>query len=726
MSVRVESAAQTRQTLLDRALGAYPVAVLYLVLSFLYAWQSSKVVSPFVFSDELKWAELSRGIAATGHAQLRLQAVSPGSLYAYFIAPAWWLGPTGRAYAAVKYFGALTMAASIFPAYLLARTVVSRPLALFAAAGAASVPALVYSSLIIPEPLAYTYSALCIYALARALVRRTLRWILVALILILAAPAVRSQLAVLGAASAVALLVYVASSDRGRRVLGSWSTPERLGAGLLALGAAIFVNAYLTHHSYSWQVGTHYNGRMIEYGTWAAGAFVIGVGVFPAVAALGWIVTADQRRAQERALLGVAVGAIVAFGLYTAVKASYISTNFATRVEERNLIYLSPVVFACAAAWMARLRVHLAAAAVATAAVVAVVVATPYQLADRLYSDAPGLAILSAANRHWAWNQDYAQNVLLWMVGLSAALLVVPEALRRFFPAVLAREMPVRVVLGTVAAGTLAWTLTAELTAASGAAAFSRSTIGGMPKPPDWIDAQTDRQRAVYIGQRINGDVLYPLEFWNQSIGEVWSLDASTPPPGPSRTPNLNKPDGTLDPQLAVKWAVGDNGVALVGRRIETHGSTTLFRITPPLRITSALSGVYDDGWMVHDAWFAVYSSPGNRAGVARITVSRAGATGREPRSRVTVRIGTVGINQYSQPKIATVLATRRFTIGGREVHLLELPARPPYRVEVHVARTYQPTDFGLPDGRELGAQVAQAFVPRTHREPPKALSATP
>ena len=36
---------------------------------------------------------------------------------------------------------------------------------------------------------------------------------------------------------------------------------------------------------------------------------------------------------------------LVAFGLYTAAKAAYLSTVFATRVEERNLIYLCPLLF---------------------------------------------------------------------------------------------------------------------------------------------------------------------------------------------------------------------------------------------------------------------------------------------------------------------------------------------------------------------------------------------
>ena len=53
-------------------------------------------------------------------------------------------------------------------------------------------------------------------------------------------------------------------------------------------------------------------------------------------------------------LFGLLVGTVTCFVAYTAVKASYISTQFAIRVEERNLIYLSPVVFTVTARWFAR------------------------------------------------------------------------------------------------------------------------------------------------------------------------------------------------------------------------------------------------------------------------------------------------------------------------------------------------------------------------------------
>ena len=47
------------------------------------------------------------------------------------------------------------MTSVVFPVYLLARMLVSRGWALFAAAASAAIPALTYSTLIIEEPYAY-------------------------------------------------------------------------------------------------------------------------------------------------------------------------------------------------------------------------------------------------------------------------------------------------------------------------------------------------------------------------------------------------------------------------------------------------------------------------------------------------------------------------------------------------------------------------------------------
>ena len=69
-----------------------------------------------------------------------------------------------------------------------------------------------------------------------------------------------------------------------------------------------------------------------------------------------------------RAFVALTSASVLVFGLYTAVKAAYLSTVFSTVVEERNLIYLAPLCFiATGALFRAPPRVNLVALAAAPA-----------------------------------------------------------------------------------------------------------------------------------------------------------------------------------------------------------------------------------------------------------------------------------------------------------------------------------------------------------------------
>ena len=100
-------------------------------------------------------------------------------------------------------------------------------------------------------------------------------------------------------------------------------------------GAIIFFSASAGNFSQSWSIATgHYRGRMLDYGVWAGRrASTIGLGV------------AAGRRRARRARPAEGRGAdaarcarsrrssappLIGFGIYTAVKASYLSTVFGT------------------------------------------------------------------------------------------------------------------------------------------------------------------------------------------------------------------------------------------------------------------------------------------------------------------------------------------------------------------------------------------------------------
>ena len=192
-------AAESDRTWADRFLAAFPLLAIFFWLCVIYAWEAWRHGSPWLFGDELELSQLSRAIAETGHAARRGQPHSFDSLYTFFIAPAWRIGNLHHAYDAVKYLNVLAMTATAFPAYKLARFVVGRRAALFAATGSVAIPALAYTSVILEESLAYPYSALCMYLIVAALVRRTRWWIAGAAVASLIAPLVRGELAVIPA-----------------------------------------------------------------------------------------------------------------------------------------------------------------------------------------------------------------------------------------------------------------------------------------------------------------------------------------------------------------------------------------------------------------------------------------------------------------------------------------------------------------------------------------------
>ena len=131
-------------------------------------------------------------------------------------------------------------------------------------------------------------------------------------------------------------------STRSRRSSCCWTSAPAQGAGggrgrrgtgsarsCSAIGAIIFFSAVVGAHSQTWFIATgFYRHRTIVYGLWAAGAFTIGLGVLPVVCAGG--ARSAARRAVDAGAEGVRrrsrAAALLAFGLYTATKASYLST----------------------------------------------------------------------------------------------------------------------------------------------------------------------------------------------------------------------------------------------------------------------------------------------------------------------------------------------------------------------------------------------------------------
>jgi hypothetical protein len=617
----------------------------------------------------------------------------------------------------------IVMTATVFPAYSMARLLVGRNASLFVAAASGAIPALAYSSLIVTEPVAYAYSTFTIFLILRALMTPSRWWIGGAIVASVIAPLVRGELAVI---PALFLLAGVLLAWRSRYVTQwrrSWSRRDWIGFVALIVGAAVIVSAVLGHESLEWNYATRlYKGRMLNYGLDAAGALTIGLGVLPVVAGLAilWRTPGERPSWELRVFRSVLLSAIVCFGLYTAVKATYVSITFGTYTYERNLIYLAPLLFVGTAIWAERRRLNPIALAASAVFVLILILTTPYDMGHEIAYNAPGLAILQQGNRYLQFDATAAKIGLVALLALVIALLVAPRYLRNGATAFVA----------VVAAAVLAWNLTGEIAFANASNRSSDRFAENIRTPFTWIDDVTHGTPALYIGQQMsdqNGEWL--AEFWNRSIKSVWSLDGTAQGPGPVLTPDPRATDGELlthgrsaDP--GYPYVVQEQGIEVVGKTVATHLHRAggglepwrLVRVEHPLRLRGSVTGVYADGWTGSFSSYTRYSTAGNRAGRIRIIVSRAAWGGPNKTGHVTVAIGPIVIGDDKQPHIGKPTAVKHFPIHSKEEIPVVLNAPGPrFRVEVTITPTFVPAELSptdQTDRRELGAKVSYVFLP--------------
>src|SRR6266540_2918840 len=329
MTVVTARTTPAEQTLADRLLAAVPLLSIFLWLAIVYVIQAWAHKTPWLFGDELELTQLSRAIADTGHAARRGEPYSFTTLWTYVLAPAWLIDNLHAAYATVKYLTVIVMTATVFPAYGIARIFVGRRPALF--------------------------------LILRALLTPSRWWIGGAVATSLIAPLVRGELGMLPAIFLLAAIFLLWRSEYASQWRRSWTGWDWLGFVTLVVGAVVIVSAVVGHRSLEWNYATRlYKGRMLDLGLDAAGALTIGLGVLPVVAGLSvlWRAPGEPVSYALRVFRSVLLAAIISFGLYTAVKSTYVSISFGTYTYERNLIYLAPLLFTGPALWLERRRLH--------------------------------------------------------------------------------------------------------------------------------------------------------------------------------------------------------------------------------------------------------------------------------------------------------------------------------------------------------------------------------
>ena len=714
------------RTRLDRFLAVVPAAIAALILLSLLLWEASALKSPIVFGDELEWSMISRAIAHTGHGARLGEPTGFRSFFAYLIAPFWLLSSTHAGYTAIKYVQTVVMALAAVPVYLLSRTLVSTRWAAAVALGTLCTSAYVYGPLILPEALAYPIFALCAYASIQALAGRGRRWTVAAIVLSLLAIGVRNQLAMALAALALAAAWLWIVGPRGQRLRAGWSVADHIGVALLLIGVFIVLNRFASPHVQQWSAVTQsWKGRIWKLGLESGSALAIGLGVLPAIGGLASLWVPERRHDPRwRAFAAYLAASIVTFGTYTGVKAAYNSIKVFTRVEERNLIYLAPLLLLGTAIVLSTRRTWWPAIAAATAIVAALVLGFGYQLGYP-YTDSPGYGIAAMANRAFYWNQSDIRIALAVAVAVSVVVFVLPRL----------RSLPHAVGAGAVGLAALAvavWMAAAQVTTARGMQQAASQNVAGLEaigaSPLDWVDELTHDQPVTYLGQDLSPPLGNPngawlTMFWNRSIEHAYTLDSSYPGPGPTVTPGLAKPDGSLTDDPGTPYVLADGGVHLAAQQVgPQRGSLILYRLrSHPWRLQQSVLGITGDGWIVAsgsnsfaEGTFAYYG-PLRKSGTLTVQVWSTLCPPGAPTQHATVRVGTVALNDQQKPIVGRLEAIRRMVVsttcsGGRGVTTLEFHVAPPVAVTVHVSPTIRPSDYGGSDSRELGAHLGFGF----------------
>jgi hypothetical protein len=688
-----------RRTLVDRLLSVFPVVALALTVLVFYLVEAWTRKTPWVFTDELEWTQISRSIASTGHAARRGDPIFFKSVYAYVIAPFWWIHSTSTAYAAIKYANAVIMSLAAVPTYLLSRMLVSRRTAIVVAAAAVAIPGMAYATSIVPESLAYPYFALCSWLAVRALRSNRRLDIAIALVFLLGGYFVhQTEFTTLPAAFVIAGAALWFTGSRGHAMRRNWTRGDTVGFFVLLAGALFLFNRVVLQHIYQWQVTTQYDkNRMIDLGLDGALSLAVGLGILPVIGGLTSLRLPERRGDPTyRAYVAWTATVIAAIAVYTADKAAYNSTHFGTYWEERPLIFLSPLLLLGTAMALQAKRLDKWAVGGATALVGVMVLFKTVQLGWPYY-EAPGSAIPGALAYYRGWTQHDVRISLIVMLGLSLGIL-------------LARRWRALLVL-TVAVG-FVWMLAGEITMTVGIDRAATQFRGNLPADLSWVDHAVHGGRVTFLGQGANdldGENL--AEFWNRSVKNVDGLDGPGPGPGPTNSPILLSPDGRLSDLDGTQYVLADSGVVLDAQQVAHPANTglVLYRHTGPWHLLDTVQQVYSDSWCPN--WCSYTYFKPHQHGTLVVTLGRQGYNGSAPPAKVRVVVGSVLIDKNHATQIADEMSDLHLLVPNGSSRTLRFSVETPVRVEVSTADTTLIPPSAA-DNRTLGVQADFSFKP--------------
>ena len=571
----------------EEGLLAKPRVTLPLIVALstvIQLWINRAVTLPSVFGDELIYSDLAKSVARSGRFVVRGHTdIGHSLVYPLVISPVYAVTSSGvNAFSAIQALNALLMSLAAVPTYFLARRVASSGWSLLAAALSVTVPWLTFTSSVMTESLFYPLYATFAVVLVRSLEHPT-RWRqLVTLATLAVLVGTRWQAIAVAPAIVTAVVVYGLVSGRLAATLRSFS----LTWVLFALGGVGVIAVRSTGGS---PLGAYevlaqgYNPlSLAKWAAWNVADLELALGLVAVAAlplALAGLLRRDAR-APEQALGSVAV-ALTAWTLASVATLSASSFGL-SRLHERSLFYVVPLLIVCFVYWLAE---GMQRPPRLTWIVAAVVIALPLLLPSRFIRGAPTPDALATV----PWERLAHRLPSVPIVVLLAPLLVF--AVLTF-------------VMGRSRAVAVAWLVLAFVVVGvvhSRHRGFQPSNVSRLA----WIDATLPRDSTatlVYVAppgscptdtRVTTAQVIVTFtEFFNRTVDDVAHLGGPIVFDGlVSDSLTVNAAGGVLDhgQPLSPRNVAVSSRITVDGRRLAvldggTPSSLTLWAARQPLR----------------------------------------------------------------------------------------------------------------------------------------------
>ena len=662
----------------------------------LRAWLARAMVGPFIMVDELIYSELARSFAAGDGFQVRDVPASGFSLvYPILISPAYWFfDALPDAYAAVKTLNSLYMSLAAVPAYFLARRVLGQGLSLVAAALALALPSLAYTGTVMTEnvyyPLFLTGALVLVLVLERPTLRRQL--VLLAVVGVLFATRVQAVAFLPALVAAPLLLAWL-----GRRPLRGVLGQFRVLYAVLAGGAILVLTLQLARGksvtdllgAYSVVGDRSYDPETVaRFFLYHLAELDLYLGVLPFAALV--LLTALARRLEPT--LAPFLAAAITLTVSTLLIVAAFATEFADRIQERNMFGVAPFFLIALLVWVDR---GLPRPRWLTLAVVAACsllpLAIPFESFVGTGAISDTLALLPIWDAYGSLLFDSIDATVL-LGGLLAAVLLL------FTPRRWALALPVAtfLFLGGVSYNVWKGEYGFPTRRVSGGALF----LGIQSGHRDWVDrALPDGATAAFVWTGVRDRfAVNQNEFFNRQVGPIYYIGGPTPG-------GLAETEVMIDPTTdEIRTVTGERinpAFLLTEDLISPDGEllardpvgVSLWRVRQPLVITETrIDGRYDDTWSGRTV---IWTRERCRGGMLAVTVSSDPQLFHEDQV-VTALVGGKVVDRV-----------RVRPLGREELRIRTRPENGTCRVVFQVAKTKVP---GNGDDRALGAHFNDFF----------------